>query len=129
MMHMIVAGIAMVFLINGFHFVYCFSGVQRAYLGLYKGIVEEATMVVNTSGGYLATPMIHIARLNTLLEDYFHTELDAYCRSYEYRVSVPGTHLHVLSSRKVVITLDVTLDDLHQFHKTAHFMVEEAKNL
>ena len=129
MMHMILAGIAMVFLLNGFHYLYCFSGVNRAYLGLYKGIVEEATMVAGSAGGYLSKPVIHIGRLETLLERYFTVELKPYCRRYDYAVTVPDYSYVPATASRVVITIDVTIDDLHQLRKEARFKIQEASLL
>ena len=129
MVHLFLAGIAMVFLLNGFHFMYCFSGVERAYLGLYKGIVEEATVVAHTNGGFLVMPKIHLPRLRQLLDEYLLVELEPYCRSYSYAVDPVGTSASSETAAKIVITIAARIDDLHDFHKTAHFKIEEAKNL
>lgn len=129
MMHMILAGLAMVFLLNGFHYLYCFSGVNRAYLGLYKSLVEEATVVSGTTGGYLSAPLIHIPRLESLLDRYFTVELKPYCRRYRFEVTAPDyTYVPVTASR-VAIVIDVTIDDLHQLRKEARFKIQEASLL
>lgn len=128
MVHMVLAGLAMVFLVTGFHYVYCFSGVQRAYLGLYKGIVEEAVVVADERGNYLSRPLIYMPRLEALLEDYLDTELRPYCRSYEYAVKQKGSAIHAKAVNKVVITLNAVIDDVHRFEKSAIFAIGEGNH-
>ena len=129
MVHLFLASMCMVLLLNGFHYLYCFSGVQRAYLGLYKGIIEEGTAVAKVDGDYADSPYFHLPWLRELLTDYFALELKPYCWEYSFLVEPVDTPSFFQTASKIVITMDAKIDDLHQFHKTAHFKIQESQYL
>ncbi len=129
MVHLFLASMCLVLLLNGFHYLYCFSGVQRAYLGLYKGIIEEGTAVAKVDGDYADAPYFHLPWLRELLTDYFALELKPYCWEYSFLVEPVDTPSFFQTASKIVITMDAKIDDLHQVHKTAHFKIQESQYL
>ena len=131
MMHLLCAGMTMVLVVLGFHNAYCISGVHSAYLGLYKGIVEEAVIVTDKHGEYFNAPQFYLPYLKDLLTVYYRVNLAPYCREYRFDVTrldpIMG-ELTSKTSRHVELTFDATINDLHTIKKTAHFQIWRTSN-
>ena len=131
MMHLLCAGMTLVLVLLGFHNAYCISGVHSAYLGLYKGVVEEAVVVVNDSGQYLGSPQFHIPYLRKLLSDDYAVNLAPYCRNYTYdvlRYDGPGGELTIETSRHIELRFTAIINDFHTINKSARFQLWRTNN-
>ena len=125
MTHMFLAGMTMLLVLIGFNQAYCISGIHSAYLGLYKGIVEESVIVANSGGNLYTSPFIHVERLNALLETYYQVNLSPYCRSYRYTAKAfDGTKETSATLTKTVrLTFVATISQAQQISKEAIFSV------
>ena len=131
MMNLLCAGMTMVLVVLGFHNSYCISGVHSAYLGLYKGIVEECVIVADADGNYLDAPQFHVPRLRNLLKDYYATNLAPYCRSYTFDITKrdPASNLFpTYASRHIELSFRAVINDLHTIEKKASFQIWRTSN-
>ena len=129
MMHFLLSGLVMVLVTVGFNYAYGLSGVQNIYLGLYKGVVEEAVVVADTDGTYMV-PKFHLPRLRSEVERYFAVGLPNYCQSYEvtcYGYSKGRYVTSITYSSKIRIVLDVTFSLERHRTKTAYFSIERSE--
>ena len=125
MTHMFLAGMTMLLVLIGFNQAYCISGIHTAYLGLYKGIVEESVVVANSGGNLYASPFIHIERLNALLETYYQVNLSPYCRSYRYTAKAfdGAKETSATLTKTVRLTFVATISQAQHISKEAIFSV------
>ncbi|MCR5348158.1 MAG: hypothetical protein K6E59_00920 [Bacilli bacterium] len=129
MICLLLAGMAMALVTVGFQYSYSLSGVHAVYLGLYKGLVEEAVVVAGTDGEY-ASPRFYLPRLNQLCKDYLDTGLTPYCRSYEMSVLGYSKGRYVPSvaySTRVQISFTATFSLERSLTKTAYFRMERSE--
>ena len=131
MMHLMLAGLAMLLATVSFHYAHCLSGINNAYLGLYKGVVEEAVVVADEDGEYRRMPVFYLPRLRTLLTEYFSVNLTPYCRRYVVTVTGQlGEHFHsyVSYTAHVIIDLEAKIDDIHTLRKIAQFDIVRSES-
>ena len=130
MAHFLMCAVALVLLVTGFNRVYCIHGINQVYLGLYKGMFDEAVAVVDESGKYLHKPLFYLPRIQKLLQQYYSDCLTPYCRSYEYEVYGLLGGMRVGGSVKyadtVVTTFSASISDLETRSKKAVFAVERS---
>lgn len=127
MSHLFVSVFVLVFTLLGFNRLYCLNGVNAAYLGLYKGLIEDCVVLASNSGGYLSAPLIYAPKLMNDLEDYYETNLAPYVKDYVFTcVSLDGrvgrAGKDYWSSAK--ITFEAEIDDLLTVKKVAIFQIE-----
>ena len=87
MSYLLICGVVLVLLVTGFNRVYCIHGINQVYLGLYKGMFDEAVVVADESGNYLPSPLFYLPRIERLLKDYYAFNLPPYCRDYAYEIT------------------------------------------
>ncbi len=130
MPYILLSAVALVFLVTGFNRVYCIHGIDQVYLGLYKGMFDEAVVVVNGSGGYLSKPMFYLPRLESMLQEYYETSLPAYCRTYTFTVKGTTNGAQTILSRvycdTVTTTFSAVINDFQTRTKKAVFTIERS---
>ena len=129
MTYFLLASLALVLVITGFNRVYCIHGINQAYLGLYKGLFDEAVVTVDNQGNYLERPKFYVLRVRYLLDGYFKTNLAPYCRSYSYTVLglQNGTWSPLLPYVDAVdLTFTAKINDLQTRSKRAVFTIERS---
>ncbi len=129
MVHMVLCALALVLVLTGFNRVYCIHGINQAYVGLYKGVFEEAVVTVNTSGQYLSKPMFYVPKARRLLASYYQTNLSAYCRSYTYTVLGKNQgRIGYLSTYcdTIVTSFTAKISDVESKTKEAVFTIERS---
>ena len=131
MTHLFLSGIALLLTLVGFHRVYCLNGVESAYLGLYKGLLEECVVVADRNGNYYGAPYFFLPKLEDRLEQYYRVNLAPYCREYEFvlrsldpRAGAEGDDF----ARAVEIVFYVEIDDIIQKTRKAQFFIERTDN-
>lgn len=127
MMHMTLAALTMLLVTVGFSTIHDLNGIQSAYLGLYKGIVEDSVAVLGAEGGYARMPSIYLPKLRGDLKEYFAVNLSPYCR--EYRFSCVGYQAHYGKEIYIVgvgISFSAKINDLTTVEKRADFHIERS---
>ena len=127
MMHMTLAALTMLLVTVGFSTIHDLNGIQSAYLGLYKGIVEDSVGVLTAEGDYLRMPSIYLPKLREDLKDYFTVNLSPYCR--EYRFSCVGFQSRYGKETYTVgvsISFSAKINDLTTVNKRADFHIERS---
>ena len=138
MVELFYSALLLVFALFSFQNVYCVGGVQRAYLGLYKGIAEEAVVVAATEGEYAAKPLFYLPRLRENLRLYFQVNLKPYCLAYSYScqstLSSPlfpaeGPGLgEIPYANEIVISFSAKITDWKTVDKEAYFRIERTEH-
>ena len=123
MVYFLLSALTLALVVTGFNRVYCYHGIDQAYLGLYKGLFEEAVVVMDGNGAYLPKPQFYLLRLRYLLEDYFEVNLTPYCRSYTYDVVGDKGRIS-LYANSVTVTFLAKINDLDSKRKEAVFSIE-----
>lgn len=82
MIYLFLGGLAMCLVTVCFNYGYELSGIHTAYLGLYKGLLEEAVVVAESSGDPYAIPRFYLPRVNLLTTEYLDNALLPYCKGY-----------------------------------------------
>ena len=126
MTHMFFAMVALLMLVTGFNQVYCRTGIESVYLGLYKGVVERSVAIAKEKENDLPQPMFYLPHLNAGLRDYFRKNLPPYCRSYTYTIS--EFNMIVPYSAQVTIRLNVKINDVSIIKKTAAFAITRSSH-
>lgn len=86
MMHLFLSAVALCMTIVCFDYAYRLPNIETAYLGLYKGLVEKAVVVVDSHGDYLERPYFHLSLLSKAVDAHLKTNLAQYCPDYRYEV-------------------------------------------
>ena len=108
-----------------FNAAYAVYGTQSAYLGLYKGIVENNVMVVaEHSDSYAPTPFFDMDGLRRDLDEYFALNLKYCARSYSFEVKGKARRYAGLIDA-VRINLDVQMTLTLSQSYTAVFALEK----
>ena len=130
MEYLFLSALVLLTLCTGFHSAYCRHGIEACYLGLYKGIVEEAVVVASErDGDYRPSPKIYLPRLGSLCRDYFQQNLTPYCRSYTFALIPRDTNVYpALYTSKVTIVFTAKISDLESVEKTAQFSIWRTNN-
>ena len=130
MVHLLMAAVALVVMVVGFNRVYCIHGINQAYLGLYKGLFDKAVVVSSSSGAYMAKPKFYFAKVKSLLEEYYETNLTPYCRSYTYTIlgkGAGGTYTSFIAyADSIHTTFTVKINDMETRTKEAVFSIERS---
>ena len=110
-----------------FNSAFAFSGVHKAYLGLYKGIVERNVYVVASGDGYADKPYIDLIGLKEDLTDYFRVNLRPYCRHYSFSLTGgEDTLTGRINAVRIDLDTQLTLTWRKQFR--AIFTIERNEN-
>ena len=129
MTYFLLASLALVLVVTGFNRVYCIHGINQVYLGLYKGIFDEAVVTVDSQGMYLEKPKFYVLRIRYLLDDYFKTNLAPYCRSFSYTITglYNGTWGPLFPYVDAVdLRFEAKINDLETRSKRAVFTIERS---
>ena len=125
MVYLLLSAVTLVLCVTGFIKVYCLHGIDQVYLGLYKGLFDEAVVVVDSKGEYLTKPKFYLLRVRTLLEEYFEVNLSPYCRYYTYTVTAEANAIGLsLYSDYVHVAFTATINDIDSKHKEAVLTIE-----
>lgn len=106
------------------HDAYCLTGIESVYLGLYKGVLEEAVVLAKRRPGDIKQPTFYLPRLRSVLSVYFNENLTPYCR--EYTFSARGVTSGTDYSTQVTITFYARISDVREKTKTAYFRIERS---
>lgn len=128
MVYMFLSALALLCLCTGFHYSYCRHGIEECYLGLYKGVVEEAVVVAGMNGSYASIPQFYLPRLRYLLGEYFEMALKPYCREYStFARTKEDTFGDRVYGSGVIITFTAKIDYLTNITRTAHFSIRRTE--
>lgn len=128
MVYMFLSALALLCLCSGFHYSYCRHGIEECYLGLYKGVVEEAVVVAGMNGTYASIPQFYLPRLRYLLGEYFEAGLKPYCREYSTIVRAKeDAFTDRVYGSGVVITFTAKIDYLTNITRTARFSIRRTE--
>ena len=110
-----------------FHQNIVFSGVNRAYLGLYKGVAERGVVLFDGSGQMLARPYFDYKITEAGVESYLQRALQSYVAEYEteyvfYNASGKPNYATPCSFS---ITLRCDISAFQTFERTACFTIKE----
>ena len=128
MVYVFLSSIVLVLVCTSFHYLYCRNGIEEAYLGLFKGLIEEAVIVAGANGGYQTTPMIYLPRLNSLCNAYFNENLSPYCRNYNYSILCRDRICRADVAHAIRITITAKIDDIHVVKRNADFTIRRTDN-
>ena len=78
---MIISGFGLVLFLTMFRQSYFLNGINRAYLGLYKGVVESAVIYFDENGKNI-TPYFDKQLFKDAVSDYLLKELKGYTITY-----------------------------------------------
>ena len=130
MSYLLMCAVVLALLVTGFNRVYCIHGINQVYLGLYKGIFDEAVVLVDEKGDYLAEPLFYIPRIQHLLKDYYAENLPPYCRKYDISFLAAYKGVRVGSQIKYADTIktgfSAYINDVEKRNKTAVFHIERS---
>ena len=130
MTYLFLSAVAMCMCVISFDYAYRLPNIESAYLGLYKGIVEEAVVPISSTGDYLMKPYFYLPKLHSAVGDYLEKNLSQYAR-YTYRVFRDPqdlTYAPTGYANKVRITFTARLNDLRSVEKSAGFAIWRTNN-
>ena len=121
MVHIICAGFLVVFSIHYFTVNYNLSKVNAAYLGLYKGVAEDAVVLSDESGNEVTKPYFDKTVLMNNVKSYFDKEIGDWC-SYSVKYAF-GPVVKTPENASVVVTFKVP--GWKDYTRTARFAIVE----
>ena len=128
MENMFLWSLILIFSVLSFQFNFIVSGVNRAFLGLYKAVAMN-NVIAFTPYGDKTVPYFDEDGLEAASRAFVSESLANYHVPYEltfaYDFHAPlkeSSHLH----NYVAITLDAALGVYGAYHKTLHFSIEES---
>lgn len=80
MVHILGSTIIIVTIIHFFSVNYTLSNIERAYLGLYKGIAENSVIVSDSTGAELNEPVFSRTTFTTNVKAYCELEVKPICK-------------------------------------------------
>lgn len=126
MMNMIISGFGLVLFLTMFRQSYFLNGINRAYLGLYKGVVESAVIYFDENGKNI-TPYFDKKLFKDAVSDYLLKELKGYTITYSLKYTFKNTHSPSRLGFKYpnYASVKITLEDnpLVSFDKSASFVI------
>ncbi len=129
MLNYLFAASGMIFALSVFRFQYVSGGVDRAYLGLYKGVAESSVIVFSNAGYALPRPYFSIDLFKQNIEEYLSKSLSPYVgkdfkTSYLFANTVGGKESE---PNEASVLLECALSSFASFSKRASFVVTEGK--
>ena len=92
-----------------------FSGVNRTFLSMYKGVLESSVAYINTSGN-LVTPYFNKETLRDYVEGYLEENLTRYVTHYEASIYYFNKEDETLCTSKYCTAVKISLDcDINYF--------------
>lgn len=122
MVNILFCGIFLVAALLGFGHTLNFGMSQRAYLGIYRGLIDKSVVVFDDKGTYLTAPFFDIPSLKTDLGNYFKANLNPYCMAYQYEV-VPLSAFEAIPT-SIRIDLFIKVSPLFEKDYKAYFALE-----
>ena len=104
-------------------------GVNRAFLGIYKGVVEKSVIVAKSTGDYEAYPYFDLEELKEDVGEYFSLNIPKYA-PYEFEVTPLRFASVSVGQRpiKVRITLVTRIMGATPIQKKAVFAIERSNH-
>ena len=127
MAELLFSAIALTLSCLGFHNAYCLSSIGKAYLGIYKGLLDESVVVV-LNGGEYTKPQFYLPRVNKLLGEYFAVTLAPYCESYSYYVANGDAFAFpwIQYADSIVLFLSAKVSEFKTVSRTAQFHIQRS---
>ena len=122
MVNVLFCAIFMVASLVSFTSAFNLGGVQRAFLGLYRGILDASVVVADANGSYQGLPHFDLNHLSNDLDIYFLNNLKPYCVDFAYELIPGGAYLP--QPTQVEIALDVEVSLWVNKHYHAYFSLE-----
>ena len=106
-----------------------YSGVNRTFLTMYKGVLESSVAYINASGN-LVTPYFEKETLHDYVESYLEENLTRYVTHYEASIYYFNKEDETLCTSKyctaVKISLDCEINYFFHYSKARNFYVNSA---
>lgn len=128
MLNMIISGFGLVLFLSMFRQAYFVSGINRVYLGLYKGVIESSVVYFNDEGLNI-TPYFDRALFKDAVGSYFEREFKGYKVTYSLTYKFRNTTSRLPNAQLYPNTasVQITLYDnpLVTFDKKASFRIRK----
>ena len=104
------------------------SGVNKVFLGLYKGIFEDAVYVYDQNGKTANVPYFKMDDLRQRLDEYFAISLPRYVQEYDYSLTALQMTLVSFWPQPIKVKLDLrcVISWKRTIEKTAVFAIERS---
>ena len=120
---------SMIFAFAIFHQNIVYSGVNRVYLGLYKGVAESGVVTYGRFGNLLETPYFSVQVTEAAVDSYFESTLKRYVQTYraDYLFYNKDGAVDYNLPRSFSVTLKCDISAFQRFERTAFFTIQENK--
>ena len=104
-----------------------FSGVNRTFLSMYKGVLESSVSQVDLDGNLSPVPYFNKEKLEYYVTLYFDENLDRYVTHYTFSIYYFNEEDDTICTSKyctaVKISLECTINYLFHYLKARNFYV------
>ena len=128
MAYLFLSAVAMSMLLVGFEYSYCLPGIENAYLGLYKGIMERCVLLLSPEGYEYSTPRFSLNEVRKELDPYFRVHLKPYCREYSFKVASLEQPTIGDLTMAIKVSFSARINDLSTINKEATFRIWRTDN-
>ena len=125
--NLFIVAFSLIFSFALFHQNIVFSGVNRAYLGLYKGVPEAGVVAYGANGEYLEHPYFDVEMTVRAVDGYFDKALKSYVATYKTTYWFYDDDWGETIEEPVVfiVRLQCRISDFQDFRRDASFMIKE----
>lgn len=127
MLNLVYVATSLAFAFAMFHQTMCYNSVNRAYLGMYKGLFESCVIAYDTSGNYLAQPFFDRDLVKASLQDYYALNLEPYVMEYNVRTvfcDYYGNSAKRVKPTVVKVYLTAKISEWQQYSRNALFTIK-----
>ena len=120
---------SMIFAFSIFHQNIVYSGVNRVYLGLYKGVAESGVITYGRFGNLLDAPYFSVDATKAAVNSYFESSLKRYVQTYKanYLFYNENGVIDFNLPRSFSVTLKCDISAFQKFERIAYFTLQENK--
>mgnify|MGYP004551506323 FL=1 len=124
MLNMIMSGFGLILLVFTFKQSYFVEGLNRSFLGLYKGPAENAVVAYDDDGNNIE-PYFDQIVFKTMVGDYFEREFSKYMVVYSLDYKFLDSFTHEYSSKPDFASVRIRIYNkpLIKFDKKANFTI------
>ena len=118
---------SMIFAFAIFHQNIVYTGVNRVYLGLYKGVAESGVVSYGRYGNLLDVPYFSVETTEAAVTLYFDSTLKRYVQSYgaTYMFYDKNGDIDMNMPCTFSVTLRCDISAFQHFERIAYFTIQE----
>ena len=120
---------SMIFSFAIFHQNIVYSGVNRAYLGLYKGVAESGVVTYGRFGNLLERPYFSVSVTKAVVNQYLDSTLKSYVSTYKvdylFYNEKGVVDYEYPAGFRLVLKCDISA--FQEFERVAYFAIQETK--